>query len=286
MTWAYVGAAAVSVIGGAANQRDQDRINRQNQRRGEGTAAPYYQDIYQQAGALQAPDISGSLATQGLAGQGFLDYAQQLQGQIAPAQQASANILQFGTDPSNNPAFQQYLQLANEQLTQRYQQQVAPALRNQAVAAGNVGSSRAGVAEGIAQQGLTSAQGRLTADLTNRAYGQGLQAQLQALSLAPQTAGLGQMAPLAMLQAAATQQAGETGQYQQDLSNLQAYQQLISGGGGQPQAPLPQSNQLATTAGLFSTLAGGIQAYQGSGDGNPQGDYQPRLDTGAGTYYD
>jgi len=270
MTWAYTGAAAVSVIGGAANQRDQDRINRQNQRRGGDAAAPYYQDIYQQAGALQAPDISGSLATQGAAGQGFLDYAAQLPGQIAPAQQASANILQYGTDPANNPAFQQYLQLAGDQLTQQYQQRVAPELRNQAVAAGNVGSSRAGIAEGLAQQGLSSAQGRLSADLTNRAYGQGLQAQLQALSLAPQTAGLGQLAPLAQLQAAATQQAGETGQYQQDLSNLQAYQQLISGGGTAPQAPLPQSNQLATTAGLFSTLAGGIQAYQGREGGQAE----------------
>ncbi len=227
-----------------------------------------FQDLTAQAQEFNrqgTPDVSGSTELFQQAGNAAQGFAAGLPGQVAPAQQASNFALTNAINPGTNPALQQYIQLANDQLGRQFQQTIAPQLKGNAVAAGNVGSSRAGIAEGIAAQGLIDAQQRQTTGITQGAYGQGLQAMIQALGLAPQTAGLGGLETNALTAAADLTRQGETNQYGTDATGLQLYRDLISGdfGGTTTQVgPPPQEASLfqnllgtaATGASIFAAL--------------------------------
>ena len=276
MSWGAIGGAAVGVVGGALLNRGGGGGG--GTQTTTSTATPwgpqqdYLKDVYEQAQAMQAPDVSGSAALQQAAAQGYGQYAAGLPAQIAPAQAAQQQILQTAMSPQANPAFQQYLNLANQQLAQQYQQQTAPALTSNAVAMGNVGSSRAGIAEGLARQGLTQQQALMTADLTNRAYGSGLQATLQALGMSPQIAALGAMSPEALVQQAALTRGAETAQSEQERQRLLDYQALVSGNVGQTTtstAPAPYVDRGTQALGYASMGAGIGSAIQQSRQPSP-----------------
>jgi hypothetical protein len=124
---------------------------------------------------------------------GMLQYANQ--GMIPQAAQAVGTQSQMlnAPDLANNPYVAQYTKAMNERLATDFNQNVMPGIRGDAVAAGQVGSSRQGVAEGLASQGLSRAMADQTAQFYNQAYGQGLDQQVKAMALAPQTMGLGLM---------------------------------------------------------------------------------------------
>lgn len=97
--------------------------------------------------------------------------------------------------PESNPALQAYMQSAIRPITQSYMDPggVMSQIRTQAGDANQVGSSRQGIAEGLAARGYQQAVGDTTAKIANTAYGQGLDAMKAAQMLAPTYAQMGTM---------------------------------------------------------------------------------------------
>lgn len=89
---------------------------------------------------------------------------------------SSMSQLNAAGDPANNPYFQQALQSAIRPVTQQFQEQVLPGIKQGAQDAGQLGSSRQGIAEGIANRGYMDTVGDISANMGNAAYAQGLQA--------------------------------------------------------------------------------------------------------------
>jgi len=272
MSWGAIGATVVGGLvggggGGGGGQQQQAT-----------TYQPTAQqtDLYQKAQTFSdagAPDVSGGANLFQQASQSSQNLAGQLPGLIAPAQGASNFALTDAINPGSNPALQEYIKLANNQLTQQYQQQVAPALRNQAVAAGNVGSSRAGIAEGLARQGLVDAQGRQTAAMSSQGYGQGLNAMMQALGMAPQTIGLSGLETSALTDAGNLSNRAATNQYDQDAGALQLYSDLVSGGQGASTSTssVPQASPWQTALGGAGVGLSIYDAYSKSNPSQPSG---------------
>lgn len=97
--------------------------------------------------------------------------------------------------PESNPALQGYMQAAIRPITESYMDPggIMSQIRTQAGDANQVGSSRQGVAEGIAAGRYANAIGDTTSKIANTAYGQGLDAMGRAQLLAPQYAQMGTM---------------------------------------------------------------------------------------------
>lgn len=224
---------------------------------------PYLQDLL--GGAQQfyqqgTPDLSqatGAAQDAVSAYQQTVPTLQNIAGDAAGQQQfLSGDVL----SPDANPALQQYIDLANQSTTQAFNQNVLPQLKSGAVQAGGVGSSRAGIAEGLAAQGLQQQIAQQTAGITSAAYGQGLSAYTQGLSLAPQTAQLQSAAGDQQQQISSVLAGIETLPQDQQLQLLQAYQGLIGGSyGGTTTGPA------AETGGLSGALGGASAGYSVSG---------------------
>ena len=121
-----------------------------------------------------------------------LGAAQGLSPFINQAQQAQ----QFLTDPSmlapeNNPFLAQTAKAASRPILQALTEQILPNLRSGEAGAGQFGGTRRDIGEGIASRGALDAIGSASSNIFSQGFGQNLQAMLQGLSLAPQTAGLG-----------------------------------------------------------------------------------------------
>lgn len=125
--------------------------------------------------------------------QGQLNYA------ASPEMNATiANGLQAvnsGLDAPNvydNPALQSYVDAAVRPLTQAYQEQILPGIRDQAEMYGGAGS-RTGLAEGTAARSYMDAIASTTAPIYSQAYGQGLEQQRYMGALMPQMLSTGLM---------------------------------------------------------------------------------------------
>ena len=105
--------------------------------------------------------------------------------------QNAMNQLTAAGDPANNPFFQQAVQSAIRPVTEQFREQVLPGIGHGAQSAGQFGSSRQGIAEGIASRGYLDTVGDITANMGNAAYAQGLGALSNAGSLGSNLAGLG-----------------------------------------------------------------------------------------------
>jgi hypothetical protein len=201
-------------------------------------------------------------------------------------------------DVGNNPYVQDMNQVAANQFTRasneaiqnmvsQFKSGVMPGITNDAVAAGGLGGSRQGVAQGLAIQGLgNNVQNMIQSgqsDLANMyaqtnlgAYGQGLQAANSALQQMPQFAQLGLMPGQVYQQAgnifsdlqqkAIDEQQARWDFYQnepwQRLSNMNAiysgatpYAKQSSTSTSSQQMPQPQSSGFANAA------AAGLGAY-------------------------
>lgn len=102
------------------------------------------------------------------------------------------NAIQFGLNApniKNNPYLGQYMDAATRPLTQQLEMGQLPSIRSQAADAGQQGSSRQGVAEGVARGLTNQAIGDTRAQIANQAYGQGLGAQANAINAAQQSYG-------------------------------------------------------------------------------------------------
>ena len=166
-------------------------------------------------------------------------------------------------NPSSNPSLQAYADYLTNTMTRAFNEDVLPQVRSGAVAAGQGGSTRQGIAEGIATDRFQQNLGGALSSLYNSAYGQGLDALLRGTALAPQTLQAQQAVPAALSAVGAEQQA-----YQQAILNeyinrynynqtapwdeLAQYSQLVTGGFGgtsTTKQPTAESNPLLGAAG-------------------------------------
>ena len=125
--------------------------------------APYLQDLYSQA-------------------QSFLPQAQQgNQGMMDAAQGAWQNAL----SPQTNPYLQQMGQTGLDQINRNLTQDILPAIGNEAMGGMNLGSSRHGIAEGLATQGAQIAGGDFLTNLYGGQYQGDQNRALGALAMTP-----------------------------------------------------------------------------------------------------
>lgn len=87
----------------------------------------------------------------------------------------------------SNPYLGGYMDAATRPINQSLTESQLPSIRGSAVQTGNFGSSRQGIAEGLASGRASQAIGDTTSKIASTAYGQGLDAQMKALGLLPQT---------------------------------------------------------------------------------------------------
>ena len=97
-------------------------------------------------------------------------------------------------NPASNPYLSQAIDATVRPITQNYQEVVQPGLRGEATQTGNFGSSRQGIAEGLAARNYMRETGDQASKLVQNQYATNIDAQMKALGLAPQTQQL-QMAP-------------------------------------------------------------------------------------------
>jgi len=112
-----------------------------------------------------------------------------LQDIIGCTQQA----LQSNLNPQENPYLQRAMQSAIRPLTQNYQENVLSGITDQAVQSGQSGSSRHGIAEGIAGRGYMAQIGDITSQMAYGDYGAGMDRMGRAIDQAGGVANLGMM---------------------------------------------------------------------------------------------
>jgi hypothetical protein len=196
--------------------------------------------------------------------------------QLQNMAQGVAQAQQFGLsdvlNPASNPGLQGYIDSAIRPITESYVDPggVMSQIRTGANEAGQVGSSRQGVAEGIAAGRYANAVGDTTAKIVNDAYGQGLDTFGKTLALAPQTMSA-QTQPADVASAVGSQQE----QYQNLLNQyeaasrdwdlnknwdlLQNYANMVYGAGGSQSTSTQNTNPSALqTAGNVASTGLGL----------------------------
>jgi hypothetical protein len=144
--------------------------------------APYYPN--QTYAGFTQPQQQGQ--------QSIMNYANSMQPSIDNGLAASNFQLTAVQDPNSNQYLKSYVDSAIRPVTEQYQNQVLPGIRDQAEMYGGAGS-RTGLAEGLAAQGYQNSIGDITSSIYSNAYGQGLNAQSSALGQLPQTLQTGSM---------------------------------------------------------------------------------------------
>lgn len=117
-----------------------------------------------------------------------LDAARTQLPQLYQQQQGIFGNLASAGNWQNNPALQQQMQQIAQNAQQNLQENVLPSLRTGAVQAGQVGSSRQGIAEGIAARDMARNVSQQQTGLLSNAYNQSIGANQAALGYAPQMA--------------------------------------------------------------------------------------------------
>lgn len=191
-------------------------------------------------------------------------------------------------DITKQPGLQGNIDAATRPITQALTEQALPAIRSSAEQTGNFGSSRQGVAEGLASGRASQAIGDATSKLVGDAYKTNVDAQLKALGLLPQTqaaqttgglttSGVGDVRQ-GMAQALLGEQVGNFN-YDQMAPYLQSKDIMslltgLPGGSTQTVATGPQKNQLTSALGgaaagasLGSMIAPGVGTAAGGGLG-------------------
>lgn len=164
--------------------------------------------------------ISPFNPTQEAAQAQLLGAAGQQQGVVN--QGATANKFLLSPDilsPSSNPALQETINAAIQPIQQQLLTETLPSIGTSAEQANQYGSSRQGIAEGLAIQGADQAAVNVAAPIANAGYSSGLDAMTKALALNPSTA--------AALTLPATS-TGAVGDVQQALSQAQLSEQAYN----------------------------------------------------------
>lgn len=139
------------------------------QRYGDTTIAGF--DPSQSAGQMQALSGAGTQTSLGQSG------ANTTQSWLSPG----------ALDVNNNPAVAGMLETNRRQVTDNLMNTALPGIRDSAERSGNFGSSRQGIAEGLAIGKSNDALASANASTLNNAYNTNVESQLKALGLLPQT---------------------------------------------------------------------------------------------------
>lgn len=191
-------------------------------------------------------------------------------------------------DIRNNPGLQGNIDAATRPIMDNLMQVALPGIRDSAERTGNFGSSRQGIAEGIATGKASQAIGDATSNIVSKAYDTNVDAQLKALGLLPQTTGVQTQGDLTTSGVGDVRQALAQRLLDQDVSNFN-YDQLapflqskeimsllsgIPGGSTVSTASTPQKNTLtsalggaASGAALGSAIMPGVGTAAGAGIG-------------------
>lgn len=194
-----------------------------------------------------------------------------------------ANALDVSRDPNVKAAIETATRPVQEQLT-RYG---LPAIRSSAEQSGNFGSSRQGIAEGLAIEGAQKASGDIASKITSDAYKTNVDAQLKALGLLPQTTAVQTAGDITTSNVGDVRQGMAQNLLGEQVSNFN-YDQLapflqskeimalltgLPGGGTVSTASAPQKNQLTSSLGgaaagaSLGSMFGPIGAGVGAGGG-------------------
>lgn len=194
--------------------------------------------------AQTAPQLAGQQSALGAAG---------TQGTLATnAANANNNLLTNIWDPATNPNLKNAVDASVRPITQQLTESTLPAIRGDAVTTGNFGSSRQGIAEGLASRGASQAAGDTAAKVVQNEYDTNINAQLKALGLVPNTQSA-QLAPATTQSAVGdVQQAYQQSLLNQDVGNFN-YDQM---------APFLQSQDIIS---LLSGIPGGGSTSVGTG---------------------
>lgn len=156
-------------------------------------------------GSRVAPFNQTQLQAQGLLTDAATGSAQDFTNYLLSNQQ---RINEIGLNPLSNPALPGLLEAGIRPLTENLTQQVLPNVRSQAVAGGQYGGSRQGIAEGLASQGYFNAAQDVVSRVLGDAYSTGLENATRAQALGP--AVLSSTAyPASLLSAVGEQQYGQ-----------------------------------------------------------------------------
>ena len=118
--------------------------------------------------------VGQSLQNQGLAQGLFSGFGNYLGQQGMTATPGYINNISGSFNPWQNPALDDYVQRANQATTRDFMQGVMPQLRARAMGMGQSGSSRHGIAEGLAMQGLADQLGKQTSGLYAQGFDSGM----------------------------------------------------------------------------------------------------------------
>jgi hypothetical protein len=153
--------------------------------------APFLSDVHQlyqnKANVMQGPvtqglhSIGDSLSQSSSA---FNTGYNRLFGNGTAEAYARNFLLNSAVNPTNNPALQAGINSAQYNLTQNYRNNVIPSISSGMTANNMYGSSRQGVAEGIAAQSYLDQLKNIAGSLTNEGYKEGLGAMAQGFGTA------------------------------------------------------------------------------------------------------
>jgi hypothetical protein len=155
-------------------------------------------------------------------------------------------------DITKNPGLQGNIEAATRPITQALTEQALPAIRDSAEKTGNFGSSRQGIAEGIASGRASQAIGDATSGIVSKAYDTNVDAQLKALGLLPSTIGTQVSGDLTTSNVGDVRQALTQAQLGEQVGNFN-YDEL---------APFLQSKDIMS---LLTGLPGGSTVSTSSG---------------------
>lgn len=105
-----------------------------------------------------------------------------------------------GLDPMANPWLDPMVEAAARDVSRAYKERVLPSISMKAEAAGGLGGSRQGVAEGVASRGYLDTLGDINAQMRGQAFRDMLGQQRAAWQAAPNMLGLGLLAPRTQMQ--------------------------------------------------------------------------------------
>lgn len=241
---------------------------------------PYLKDLFKQGQNAQQTMSAATMPTQLTAGftpeqllaqQQQLNMANNLSGEIPK----SLDALNFGlnaADVANNPYLNKAIQAAINPVVANFNRSVIPAQELNAIVNSGYGSSRHGIAEGIARSDLNRQLLDTTSTMSSNAYNTGLSTMMNALSQAPKTYA-SMLLPSTITEGVGQQKQAMEQQLLTDeltrwnfdrtkmMDSLQQYAALLNGNfGGTSTSTSKQSgggSTLGTIAGLAS-VAGGL----------------------------
>jgi hypothetical protein len=219
-------------------------------------AMGYLQDFAQQGVQLPTETGIADFNPTQLAAQGQALGAAGQQNALAGQGMGFSDWLFSGAalDPNSNPALQATIDASTRPIFEGLMERVMPQIRSEARTTGNMGSSRQGIAEGLASREASRAAGDTGSRIAYQGYQSGLDAMMRNLGLLPQTLG-------AMTAGAATTGAVGDAQYGLEQGRLTEEQSRYM---QQQLMPLSIGQELLAAMGA---IPGGTMTSKTSGGG-------------------